>query len=57
MAEATQEKLNLSAICHVGPGTGGGEMFRRYWLAISRAEGFDVIFERSGYVVLHRSGT
>jgi hypothetical protein len=26
-------------------------------LAMARAEGFDVIFERSGYVVLHRSGT
>ena len=25
-------------------------------LAMARAEGFDVIFERSGYVVLHRSG-
>lgn len=38
MVEATQAKLNLSAICHVGAGTAGGEMFRRYWLAISRAE-------------------
>ena len=38
MADETQGKLDLSVICHVGPGTGGGEMFRRYWLAISRTE-------------------
>ncbi len=38
MAEATQAKLNLSAICHVDAGSAGGEMFRRYWLAISRAK-------------------
>ena len=38
MADITHEKLDLSAICHVGPGTAGGDMFRRYWLAISRVE-------------------
>ena len=38
MSEARQEKLGLSALCHVGPGTPGGAMFRRYWLAIGRAE-------------------
>lgn len=38
MAEETRDKLDLSAICHVGPGTAGGEMFRRYWLAILRSE-------------------
>ena len=38
MTEAMQDKLGLSAICHVGPGTAGGEMFRRYWLAIGRVE-------------------
>jgi 5,5'-dehydrodivanillate O-demethylase oxygenase subunit len=38
MTEATRDKLDLSAICHVGPGTAGGEMFRRYWLAVSRGE-------------------
>ena len=31
-------KLNDSDLCHVGPGTPAGEMFRRYWLAISRSE-------------------
>jgi hypothetical protein len=36
--EAREEKSGLSAICHVGPGTVGGEMFRCYWLAICRAE-------------------
>ena len=38
MEEASHEKLDLSAICHVGPDTAGGAMFRRYWLAISRSE-------------------
>lgn len=38
MSEARQEKLGLSALCHVGPGTPGGAMFRRYWLAVGRAE-------------------
>ena len=38
MSETRQEKLGLSALCHVGPGTPGGAMFRRYWLAIGRAE-------------------
>src|SRR6266852_6458078 len=37
--EATREtKLNDSDLCHVGPGTPAGEMFRRYWLVISRSE-------------------
>jgi phenylpropionate dioxygenase-like ring-hydroxylating dioxygenase large terminal subunit len=31
-------KLNDSDLCHVGAGTPAGEMFRRYWLAVSRAE-------------------
>ena len=30
MADETQGKLDLSVICHVGAGTAGGEMFRRY---------------------------
>jgi len=38
MSETRQEKLSLSALCHVGPGTPGGAMFRRYWLAIGRTE-------------------
>ena len=38
MADETQGKLDLSVICHVGPDSAGGEMFRRYWLAISRTE-------------------
>ena len=38
MTDETQGKLDLSVICHVGAGTAGGEMFRRYWLAISRTE-------------------
>jgi len=38
MEEASHEKLELSAICHVGPDTAGGAMFRRYWLAICRSE-------------------
>lgn len=38
MTEPRQEKLALSALCHVGPGTAGGAMFRRYWLAVCRAE-------------------
>src|ERR1044071_4049791 len=31
-------KLNDSDLCHVSAGTPGGELFRRYWLAISRSE-------------------
>jgi phenylpropionate dioxygenase-like ring-hydroxylating dioxygenase large terminal subunit len=33
-----QSKLNDSDLCHVASGTPAGEMFRRYWLAIARAE-------------------
>ena len=61
MAETSQEKLNLSAICHVGPGTAGGEMFRRYWLAISRAEDLKDIPQAvkvlNEELVLFRDGT
>ena len=38
MSETRQEKLSLSALCHVGPGMPGGAMFRRYWLAVARTE-------------------
>ena len=33
-----ESRLDDSDLCHVGPGTPAGEMFRRYWLVISRSE-------------------
>jgi phenylpropionate dioxygenase-like ring-hydroxylating dioxygenase large terminal subunit len=38
MSAADESKFNESDLCHVGPGTPAGEMFRRYWLAIWRVE-------------------
>jgi phenylpropionate dioxygenase-like ring-hydroxylating dioxygenase large terminal subunit len=38
MSSTHETKLNDSDLCHVGPGTPAGEMFRRYWLSISRSE-------------------
>ncbi len=30
MSAANETKLNDSDLCHIGPGTPAGEMFRRY---------------------------
>ena len=38
MDATAQVNRDLSVLSHVGAGTAGGEMFRRYWLAVSRAE-------------------
>jgi len=38
MSATHETKPSDSDLGHVGAGTPGGEMFRRYWLAISRAE-------------------
>jgi phenylpropionate dioxygenase-like ring-hydroxylating dioxygenase large terminal subunit len=38
MATRKNVKAKETDLCHVGPGTPGGELFRRYWLAISRLE-------------------
>jgi hypothetical protein len=56
-----ESRLDDSDLCHVGPGTPAGEMFRRYWLVISRSEdlkdipqGITVLGEQ---LVLFRDGT
>ena len=38
MSMTLQAKLSESDLCHVAAGTPAGEMFRRYWLVISRSE-------------------
>jgi len=38
MSAIQESELNDSDLCHVGPGTAAGEMFRRYWLVICRSE-------------------
>ena len=38
MSVTSKAQLDDSDLCHVGPGTPAGEMFRRYWLAIGRSE-------------------
>jgi hypothetical protein len=38
MSAIQESEFNDSDLCHVGPGTAAGEMFRRYWLVICRSE-------------------